>query len=130
MALAASCAPDRSISVSEAETSPSSRSTNSRNSFALDSSSAANSKSTSASARADSKPSCRRMTRSTRLRCWRSFCAASWSFQKSGSDARASRQLNSARFAATSKKPPKLFDARAQLFGARAQVPVFAITRL
>src|ERR1051325_11696381 len=130
MALSASCWPDRSISVSASETSPSSRSINSRNSLALPSSSAANSKSTSASATEDSKPSCRLMTRSRRLRCCKTFCAASWSFQKSGSDARASSLDNSSRFVATSKKPPELFDARAQLLGPQAQVTVFAVTQL
>src|SRR5918992_1534897 len=130
MALSASCCPERSISVSASETSVSSRSINSRSSLALDSSSAANSKSTSASATEDSKPSCRLMTRSRRLRCWRTFCAASWSFQKSGSDARASSFPSSSRFAATSKKPPELFDARAQGVGPHAQVSVFAVTQL
>jgi hypothetical protein len=62
-----------------------------------------------------------------RLRCCKTFCAASWSFQKSGSDACASSFSSSERFDATSKKPPELFDARAQLFGAQAQVPVFTV---
>src|SRR5215212_11179362 len=130
MALSASCGPESSISVSASETSVSSRSTNWRSSFALASSSAANSKSTSASATDDSKPSCLLTTRSMRLRCCKTFCAASWSFQKSGSDALASSRDSSPRFAATSKKPPELFDARAQAVGPQAQVPVFAVTQL
>src|SRR5215212_80358 len=65
-----------------------------------------------------------------RLRCCKTFCAASWSFQKSGSDACASSFESSSRFAATSKKPPELFDARAQGVGPHAQVPVFAVTQL
>src|SRR5215208_1115167 len=130
MALNASCWPESSISVSAPETSVSSRSISSRSSLALPSSSAANSKSTSASATDDSKPSCLLTTRSMRLRCCRTFCAASWSFQKSGSDACASSFESSSRFAATSKKPPELFDARAQPVGPQAQVPVFAVTQL
>src|SRR5215210_5354920 len=130
MALSASCWPESSISVSASDTSVSSRSISSRNSFALDSSSVANSKSTSVSATDDSNPSCLLTTRSIRLRCCKTFCAASWSFQKSVSDARASSLDNSSRFAATSKKPPELFDARAQGVGPHAQVPVFAVTQL
>src|SRR5215207_9196356 len=130
MALSASCWPDSSISVSASDTSVSSRSISSRSSFALPASSAANSKSTSASATDDSNPSCLLTTRSMRLRCWRTFCAASWSFQKSGSDACASSLESSSRFVATSKKPPELLDARAQLVGPQTQVPVFAVTRL
>jgi hypothetical protein len=37
-------------------------------------------------------------------------------------------RADSSRFAATSKKPPELFDARAQLFGARAQVALFVVS--
>jgi hypothetical protein len=70
------------------------------------------------------------MTRSKRLRCCKSFCAASWSDQKSGSAAFSSSRRSSSRFDATSKKPPELLDARAQVVGARAQVPVFAVTQL
>jgi hypothetical protein len=69
-----------------------------------------------------SKPSCRAMTLSRRLRCCRSFCAASWSDQKSGAEASASMRASSSRFAATSKKPPELLDAPLQLFRARAQL--------
>jgi hypothetical protein len=57
-----------------------------------------------------------------RLRCCKSRCAASWSFQKSGAEAWASMPLSSSRFAATSKKPPELFDAPAQIFVTRAQI--------
>src|SRR2546421_1076101 len=130
MALRASIGPDRSISVSASDTSCSRRATSSRNSPALASSSAANSKSTSASATADSKPSCRLTTRSMRLRCCKTFCAASWSDQKSGAEAFSSSRRNSARFDATSKKPPKLLDAHAQVFGTRAQVAVFVFIQL
>src|SRR5256714_14696958 len=65
-----------------------------------------------------------------RLRCCKTFCAASWSDQKSGSEAFSSSRRNPARFDATSKKPPELLDARAQVFGPQAQVPVFTIAEL
>src|ERR1043165_10127031 len=70
------------------------------------------------------------MTRSMRLRCCKTFCAASWSDQKSGSDALSSKRRSSSFFDATSKKPPDLLDARAQVFGAQAQVPGFTVTQL
>jgi hypothetical protein len=55
------------------------------------------------------------MMRSRRLRCAISFCAAAWSFQKSCALACCSMRFSSSRFAATSKKPPELFHARAQV---------------
>jgi hypothetical protein len=55
------------------------------------------------------------MVFSRRLRCCKSFWAASWSDQKSGAAARSSIRASSARLAGTSKKPPELFDASAQI---------------
>jgi hypothetical protein len=60
--------------------------------------------------------SCRSMVRWSRLRCCRSFCAASWFDQKSGAEDWDSIESNSACFAGTSKKPPELFDSLAQIF--------------
>ena len=122
MALRASDSPDKSISVSASLISRSSRSTRPRNSPRLSASSSANSKRTEASEISDSNFSWRATAFSRRLRRPISFCASSWSDQKSDADACPSMRFNSSRFAGTSKKPPELFDPRPQVFIRRAQI--------
>ena len=80
------------------------------------SSSVAKSKSTSISSTNRFCRSAVLIARSRRARCWRTFCALSCSFQKSGAATWASIWFSSAVFPLTSKKPPQFLYSRLQFF--------------